>query len=81
MGIYFGLFAVDSGLVQRDEEWLAEYTEERYREFWEWDQDPAAAMADPRSEVMLRYQHHYMDLINPYLEAAYGIEPYLTWLI
>lgn len=78
MGIYFGLFAVDSGLVQRDEEWLAEYTEERYREFWEWDQDPAAAMDDPRSEVMLRYQHHYMDLINPYLEAAYGIEPY-TW--
>lgn len=37
MGIYFGLFAVDSGLVQRDEEWLAEYAEERYREFWEWD--------------------------------------------
>jgi hypothetical protein len=76
MGIYFALFPVDSDLVQLDEEWLEKYTEERYREFREWEDDPAAD--DPRSHVMLRYQHHYVDLINPYLEAEYGIEPY-SW--
>jgi hypothetical protein len=78
MGIYFTLLPVDSDLVQRNEEWISEYVEERDNEFWEWDQDPIAAMDDPRSQVMLRYQHHYVDLINPYLEAAYGIEPY-SW--
>ncbi|PUB31956.1 hypothetical protein C8K30_101476 [Promicromonospora sp. AC04] len=78
MGIYFALFPVDSDLVQQDEEWLEEYTDARYREFWEWKDDQAAAVDDPRGHVMLRYQHHYMNLINPYLEAAYDIEPY-SW--
>jgi hypothetical protein len=58
MGIYFTLLPVDSDLVQRNEEWISEYVEERDNEFWEWDQDPIAAMDDPRSQVMLRYQHH-----------------------
>lgn len=78
MGIYFALFPVDASLVRQDEKWLVEYTDERYEEFWEWEDDEAATADDPRSHVMLRYQHHYVDLINPYLEAAYGIEPY-SW--
>lgn len=78
MGIYFAMYPVDPAVIQRTEEWLFEYTEERSDEFWAWDQDESAATDDPRSHSMLQYERHYVNLINPYLEAAYGIDPY-TW--
>lgn len=31
---------------------------------------------DPRSHMVLSYESPTMDLFNPYLEAAFGIEPY-----
>ncbi|WP_125778436.1 hypothetical protein [Antribacter gilvus] len=78
MGIYFYLYPVDPGVLQHDVEWVSQYVEDRDHEFWDWEQDRAAPAGDPRSQVVLGYQHHYVDLINPYLEAAYGLEPY-SW--
>ncbi|MFI2365371.1 hypothetical protein [Promicromonospora sp. NPDC019610] len=78
MGIYFEMYPVDPAVVRRTEEWLDEYTRERDDAFWAWEQDESAPTEDPRSFYLLRYQHHYVNLINPYLEAAYGIDPY-SW--
>jgi hypothetical protein len=80
MSVDFTLYPVDDDVLQRDEAWGREYIEDREREFWEWQQDRTAATVadDPRSHVLRSYSHHYVHLLNPYLEAAYGIEPY-SW--
>lgn len=78
MGIYFAMFPVDPAVVERTEEWLDDYTEERSEAFWAWNEDSAASTDDPRSLLMLRYERHYAKLIDSYLEAAYGIDPY-SW--
>lgn len=80
MSIDFILYPVDGDALRRDEAWVAGYIEEREREFWEWQQDPTAAAAtdDPRRDALRRYSHHLVHLLNPYLDAAHGIEPY-SW--
>ncbi|MFJ3405255.1 hypothetical protein [Promicromonospora sp. NPDC090134] len=78
MGISFSMFPVDPAVVQRTGEWLDEYTRERSEPFWAWGQGEAAPTHDPRSFYMLQFQQLDANLINPYLEAAYRIDPY-SW--
>lgn len=80
MSIDFTLYPVDSDVLQRDEVWAGGYIEAREREYWEWQQDRTVAKVagDPRSYVLRSYSHHYVQLLNSYLDAAYGIEPY-SW--